>query len=439
MPQIYNMPSRIPEGNYAEAELLNRGLAQNVADVRKLIARRNLIASNIRKAVQLNPDMFGKGGFKVDRYGNYEMAIRQPDTEDESVLMGPDKQTVETTELQDAQTELNKVLANKQETRNRIEGILGTNGSGSGQGSSIGVGTVLAPSNNTNSGQSNLPSILQINNNLTQPNVGKQGTGQSTSITNSKTQSRSLDLRDNGGSGQGVLATDTTLENNVNAIDPVKIEDKDLRTLASLEIPEMGGNQTFTKLLQTDMEFKKDLNEQMKDYGTKTNRILTTTTATDGGMSAGLNNSLTESSTVSKSQNYAPQSGGYNPNKKPGVIDILVPGITGSKSIATDADGTLQGGVNNILLSTHKNIINGGNLLHSTERGFTKQMGWEVTHTGSSSAPGQITISNPKTGAMMILTYDQVTKGWNAAANDQTNRNDFITLLQMAGIKALIR
>lgn len=99
MPQIHNLPNRIPESNFREASLLNAGFMQNVMDARKRIKERNRIAETLKNAMQTDPERFKGSSVEVDTYQNTNknqqmIDAMRPRYKDDNLLQGPSDSSV---------------------------------------------------------------------------------------------------------------------------------------------------------------------------------------------------------------------------------------------------------------------------------------------------------------------------------------------------------
>lgn len=320
MPQIHNLPSRIPEGNYREAELLNRSFMDNVFNTRQRLIKRNERATQIKRMMETSPELFGKGGAQLDTFGNEDIDLNKLRTVDNSRLQGPSTQSI-TNEVvnplekllqfkksQNTNGAIDNIYAKQAEilgkpnptyNNSSIRGTTSLLGSPTlnslsslpnnnqqaiiGQGlrnqqqllgqtplPPLGTGTVLKPNNGLPL-QASKPTLQNNNLPLSASTSSKNSTNKSASTGHS--ENYTMAAKDNGFSHETGLLTTKTSENRTNLIDPVKKDIDQLRTMSALYGTTFGGevqdkNNPYAGMLKDKVDYMGALNEALSKEGT---------------------------------------------------------------------------------------------------------------------------------------------------------------------------
>lgn len=396
MPQIHNLPSRIPEGNYREAALLNEGLMENVFETRQRLIKRNERATQIKRMMEKSPELFGKGGAQLDTFGNEDIDLNKLKDVDNSRLQGPSTQSI-TNEVVNPLENLLQ-FKNSQNTNGAIDNIyakqaeiLGkpnptyNNSSIPGTTSLLGSPTLNSlnplPNNNQQAiidqglrnqqqllGQTPPPplgtgTVLKPDNGLPLQGGTTMQNNQfplsaSTSSKNSTNKGAStghsenytMAAKDNGFSHEAGLLTTKTSENRTNLIDPVKKDIDQLRTMAALYGTTFGGevqdkNNPYAGMLKDKVDYMGALNEAMSKEGTTVEQSIEKLKTDDKGRDASLTVGYRDNSSVNFGEmnfgnsNIREAGGGSNTDKK--ITGIFETKGGGKLRYIENPDGTI--------------------------------------------------------------------------------------------------
>lgn len=355
MPQIHNLPSRIPEGNYREAELLNRGFMENVFETRQRLIKRNQRAKTIKEAMRSNPNMFGPNGAQVDTFGGEDIDIRKARVQDDSRMQGPSSSTIQNDVLVEPMDVLNRPSAGKDAVMNiynkqanrmgtmynqnnsipdtisllganayRPTGVLGIGGNlqeslvnqgiknqqqimGQDVNTPLGAGTVLRNE------EPKPATPLPINSRVS-ASTSEGGSAGSTSSENYRV---SADYK--GASAEGILGTTTRVDQRTNMIDPVQKNMDDLNTLAILGSTNFQGEVHPANNMDLLNKNKKEayltsLNEQMSKEGTFETQEREKFKVEDKGMSGDFQEGMSSSSNITSNIRTTGSSAIQNPS-----------------------------------------------------------------------------------------------------------------------------
>lgn len=376
MPQIHNLPNRIPEGNYREAALLNQGFMQNVFDTRQRLIKRNERATAIKNIMHKSPHLFGKGGVQLDTFGNEDKDLNKVRSQDDSRVQGPSSTTVNNEVLVNPIDVLNNPnpskdavmnIYNKQANRMGMPlpsnnqntsildtlGILGNNNIQSNNSSQgpivdrgiknqqqimngnlpLGTGTVLVPNNN----QTRTP--LPINSKVSASN----SQGGSAGSSSSENYKLSADYK--GATAEGILGSTTTVNQRTNMVDPVKKDVDDLRSMSVLHGTSFNGdvlskNNPYTQDLAVKENYLASLNEARSKEGTFQTQERDKFKVEDKGMSASFQEGVSNSSNVSNNIRTTGASSIQNPSGgKPDYNGSLFVRGSNGKVIQVEYDG----------------------------------------------------------------------------------------------------
>lgn len=381
MPQIHNLPSRIPEGNYREAELLNRGFMENVFETRQRLIKRNQRAKTIKEAMRSNPNMFGPNGAQVDTFGGEDIDIRKARVQDDSRMQGPSSSAIQNDVLVEPMDVLNRPSAGKDAVMNiynkqanrmgtmynqnnsipdtisllganayRPTGVLGIGGNlqeslvnqgiknqqqimGQDVNTPLGAGTVLRNE------EPKPATPLPINSRVS-ASTSEGGSAGSTSSENYRV---SADYK--GASAEGILGTTTRVDQRTNMIDPVQKNMDDLNTLAILGSTNFQGEVHPANNIDLLNKNKKEayltsLNEQMSKEGTFETQEREKFKVEDKGMSGDFQDGMSSSSNITSNIRTTGSSAIQNPSGgKPDYNGSLFVRGSNGKIVQVEYDG----------------------------------------------------------------------------------------------------